>query len=180
MKFEILSALLASTQCIGIGGDGLINGKPIKNIHLTATYILNDALDMVEKEAKESRVAESETNKDYVKELDRKLKTLSDERKHVEDGEAQATAMLSGDKGGKVDEFKGKKAIIDFGATVESSSKKYDGTRYEPEQDGPELRLDSETGYEGAMDDIWIDTSFPNNEKFKVQNFLWKKHGTEG
>ena len=30
------------------------------------------------------------------------------------------------------------------------------------------------------MDGIWIDTSFPNNEKFKVQNFLWKKTGDEG
>ena len=29
------------------------------------------------------------------------------------------------------------------------------------------------------MDGIWIDTSFPNNEKFKVQNFLWKKAGNE-
>ena len=38
------------------------------------------------------------------------------------------------------------------------------------------MRLDSATGWSGGMDDIWIDTLFPNNEKFKVQNFLWKKH----
>jgi len=41
---------------------------------------------------------------------------LNDERKHVEEGEAKAAEMLENDK------FKGKKAIIDFGATVESSS----------------------------------------------------------
>lgn len=124
---------------------------------------------MVEKEANEGRAAESETNNHYVKELDRKLKTLSDERKHVQDGEAKAAGMLENDK------YKGKKAIIDFGATVESSSAELS----EIYQDGPEVRLDSTTGWSGGMDDIWIDTSFPNNEKFKVQNFLWKKYGAE-
>ena len=74
---------------------------------------------MVEKEANEGRAAESETNNHYVKELDRKLKTLSDERKHVQDGEAKAAGMLENDK------YKGKKAIIDFAATVESSAIKY-------------------------------------------------------
>ena len=128
---------------------------------------------MVEQEASEGRAAESETNNHYVKELDRKLKTLNDERKHVEEGEAKAALMLENDK------FKGKKAIIDFGATVGSSNLGYNG-RSEITPDGPEVRLDSTTGYSGAMDGIWIDTSFPNNEKFKVQNFLWKKTGDEG
>lgn len=125
---------------------------------------------MVEKEAQDTRAAEKETNKDYVKELDRKLKTLNDERKHVEDGEAQASVMLDNDK------FKGQKAIIDFGATVESSSKQFENARGEITHDGPEVRLDSGTGWSGGMDDIWIDTAFPNNEKLKVQNFLWKKY----
>ena len=80
---------------------------------------------MVEKEANEGRAAESETNNHYVKELDRKLKTLSDERKHVQDGEAKAAGMLENDK------YKGKKAIIDFGATVESSSAQWEDNRSE-------------------------------------------------
>ena len=50
---------------------------------------------MVDDLAVKGRAAESETNTDYVKELDRKLKVLNDERKHVLTGEDQANSMIN-------------------------------------------------------------------------------------
>ena len=50
---------------------------------------------MVDDLAVKGRAAESETNTDYVKELDRKLKVLNDERKHVLTGEDQANLMIN-------------------------------------------------------------------------------------
>ena len=51
---------------------------------------------MVEQLATKVRIEESKTNTDYVKELDRRIKDITTERKHVQDGEVQAVTMLHG------------------------------------------------------------------------------------
>ena len=89
MKICVFTALVASSSAIGLKDQA-------KNPHLTATYILNDALSMVDQIATKSRNEESKTNTDYVKELDRRIKDITWERKHVQDGEVQATTMLHG------------------------------------------------------------------------------------
>lgn len=82
-------ALLASNSAIEL------RSTP-PNDHLTATYILNDAVSMVNDSAIKGRAAEKETNKDYVTELDRKIKFLNDERVHVLNGETQADELMGG------------------------------------------------------------------------------------
>ena len=87
MKLSVLSALVASSS--------QINLKDQRNSHLSATYILNDAVATVSSLAGEERLAEQETNKDYVTELDRKIHLMTKERKHVIDGEVQAQTMIT-------------------------------------------------------------------------------------
>ena len=87
MKVSVLAALLASTSSIEI--------TSVRNPHLTATYILNDAVSLVEETRQKQRLAESETNTDYIKELDKELLVLNQERKHVKDGEYRAASMLT-------------------------------------------------------------------------------------
>ena len=81
LSFAVI-ALLSNTS-----GMNLNNAPAARNIHLTGTYILNDAVAMVEETSKKVRASESETNSHYVKELDKELLVLNEERKHVLDGE---------------------------------------------------------------------------------------------
>ena len=87
MKTYVLAALLASTSAIEV--------TPVRNPHLMATYILNDAVSLVEETGRKERLAESVTNTDYVKELDKELLVLNKERMHVTDGESIAASMLT-------------------------------------------------------------------------------------
>ena len=73
---------------------GMNLNKAPRNVHLTGTYILNVAITMLEETAKKERSSESETNTHYVKELDKELLVLNEERKHVLDGEHVASLML--------------------------------------------------------------------------------------
>ena len=50
---------------------------------------------MVSSLAGDEWLAEQETNKDYVKELDRKIHQITTERKHVQDGEVIASTMIT-------------------------------------------------------------------------------------
>jgi hypothetical protein len=90
MKYSTLVALLATSSAVSL------STSTVQNPHLEATYILQDAVGMIDGLAITERTAESKTNTDYVKELDRKLKVLNDERKHVLDGEDQAKVMIPG------------------------------------------------------------------------------------
>ena len=89
MKISVVTALVASSSAIGLKDQA-------RNPHLTATYILNDAASMVDQLAVKTRNEESKTNQDYVKELDRRIKDITTERKHVQDGEVQAVTMIHG------------------------------------------------------------------------------------
>ena len=75
MKLSTLMALVATSSTIEI--------KQNQNLHLTATNILYDALNMVDNTAKETRASEKKTNDDYVKEIDREINLLNTERVHV-------------------------------------------------------------------------------------------------
>jgi hypothetical protein len=90
MKYSTLAALLATTSAVSI------STSAVHNPHLTATYVLNDAVKMIDDMATKGRAAESETNTHYVVELDRRLKDLNTERAHVLTGEDQANVLING------------------------------------------------------------------------------------
>ena len=76
MKYKVLSALLATSNAIGIGGSQ-------KNEHLEATTILNNAVEMVEETALNALSSQELTNNKYVKELMRRVRALDNEIDHV-------------------------------------------------------------------------------------------------
>ena len=76
--------MIASTTSVSI------NSGAQANEHLEATMLLKDAVSMIDKETEEVKKAQDHTNKDYVKEIDRKMKVLCDERVHVLGGEMSA------------------------------------------------------------------------------------------
>ena len=90
MKYSTLTALLATSSAVSL------STSTVSNPHLSATFILSDAAKMVDDLIVKGRAAESETNSHYVTELDRKLKVLNDERKHVMDGEDLAKSLING------------------------------------------------------------------------------------
>ena len=87
MKLSVLSALLATVYCINVD-------QAEKNPHLMATYILDEAYAQIEKTTVDGRRSEHDTNTDYVKELDKELLVLNQERAHVLNSESIATGLM--------------------------------------------------------------------------------------
>ena len=83
---KYITALLASTSAVGIGGQ--------QNEHLEATYLLNNAVAQVESIGQEAYQEESKINDDYLKELDRKKKILSEDQHHVRKAKDLAKEMM--------------------------------------------------------------------------------------
>ena len=88
MKLSVLSALLAKTSGVGLGGSAS------SNEHLEATMILNDAVQFVENIGQTAYGAQKETNLHYMQELDRKIKLMTDEKKHVADADDASVLLM--------------------------------------------------------------------------------------
>ena len=69
MNSKVIFALLFGASAIKI------KSNPV-NEHLEATYILNDAVSLIETAGQEAYKEEETTNKDYIKELERHQKQI--------------------------------------------------------------------------------------------------------
>ena len=118
MKTSVLCALLASASSISVD-------SVEKNPHLMATYILNDAIAQIDKTIVDGRKSEHETNTDYVKELDKELRVMIQERAHVQSSENIAKGLMGTGDYSKLNQVPYSQEAVDKAVKeIEAKSKK--------------------------------------------------------